>query len=175
MLTRKAHQCSLTRPRLLNVFVFGVGPFQGGSRILGSGRFSACARPPLTGIFGESLGGGYNAEEFKKAGFDALVVKGKSSKPLCRSDWDGVCHGVEEPESHCPAWNKDRTHSPTRRTGQTQGVGTRILSVKGSVKGKSRGTVRVVVNGKEIRSLDGSQTTIQNGDCIMIYPLLAGG
>lgn len=43
------------------------------------------------------------------------------------------------------------------------------------VKGESRGTIRVVVNGKEIRSLDGSQATIHNGDCITIYPLLAGG
>jgi len=43
------------------------------------------------------------------------------------------------------------------------------------VKGESRGTVRVVVNGKEIRSLDGSKATIQNGDCITIFPLLAGG
>lgn len=65
-----------------NIFIFGVGPFEGGSRVLGSGRFSVCAKSPLTGIFGESLGGGYNAEEFKKAGFDALVVKGKSSKPV---------------------------------------------------------------------------------------------
>ena len=65
-----------------NVFVFGVGPFQGGSQVLGSGRFVVCAKSPLTGIFGESLAGGYNAEEFKKAGFDGLVVKGKSSKPV---------------------------------------------------------------------------------------------
>lgn len=65
-----------------NVFVFSVGPFQGGSKILGSGRFSVCAKSPLTGMFGESLGGGYNAEEFKKAGFDVLVVKGKSSSPV---------------------------------------------------------------------------------------------
>jgi molybdopterin synthase sulfur carrier subunit len=43
------------------------------------------------------------------------------------------------------------------------------------VKGESRGTVRVVVNGKEIRSLDGSEAMIQNGDCITIFPLLAGG
>lgn len=43
------------------------------------------------------------------------------------------------------------------------------------VKGQSRGAVRVVVNGKEIRSLDGSEATIQNGDCITIFPLLAGG
>lgn len=65
-----------------NVFVFGAGPFQGGSRVLGSGRFSVCAKSPLTGIFGESLGGGYNAEEFKKAGFDGLIIKGKASKPV---------------------------------------------------------------------------------------------
>ena len=65
-----------------NVFVFGVGPLQGGSRILGSGRFSVCAKSPLTRIFGESLGGGYNAEEFKKTGFDALVIKGKSLRPV---------------------------------------------------------------------------------------------
>jgi molybdopterin synthase sulfur carrier subunit len=43
------------------------------------------------------------------------------------------------------------------------------------VKGEYRGTVRVVVNGTEIRSLDDSQTTIQDGDRISIYPLLAGG
>ncbi|MBL7213725.1 MAG: aldehyde ferredoxin oxidoreductase family protein [Desulfobacteraceae bacterium] len=65
-----------------NLFIFSVGPFQGGSKVLGSGRFTVCAKSPLTGIFGESLGGGYNAEEFKKAGFDALVVKGKSQKPV---------------------------------------------------------------------------------------------
>ena len=43
------------------------------------------------------------------------------------------------------------------------------------VRGKSRGTVRVVVNGKEIRSLDNSETIVQDGDRISIYPLLAGG
>lgn len=65
-----------------NVFVFSVGPFQGGAKVLGSGRFSICAKSPLTGIFGESLGGGYNAEEFKKTGHDILVVKGASSTPV---------------------------------------------------------------------------------------------
>lgn len=43
------------------------------------------------------------------------------------------------------------------------------------VQGKSRGAVRVVVNGKEIHSLDGLETTVQNGDRITIFPLLGGG
>ncbi len=65
-----------------NILVFATGPFQGGSRILGSGRFTICAKSPLTGLFGESTGGGYNGEELKKTGFDALVVKGKADKPV---------------------------------------------------------------------------------------------
>jgi aldehyde:ferredoxin oxidoreductase len=65
-----------------NIFVFSVGPWQGGSNILGSGRFSVNAKSPLTGIIGESLGGGYNAEEFKKTGFDAVMVRGKASSPV---------------------------------------------------------------------------------------------
>jgi aldehyde:ferredoxin oxidoreductase len=64
-----------------NVFVFAIGPYQA-TGILGSGRFAACAKSPLTGIWGESVGGGYNAEEMKKAGYDAIVVTGKSDKPV---------------------------------------------------------------------------------------------
>ncbi len=40
---------------------------------------------------------------------------------------------------------------------------------------KSRETVRVIVNGKEISSLDGFETEVQDGDQITIFPLLAGG
>jgi molybdopterin synthase sulfur carrier subunit len=43
------------------------------------------------------------------------------------------------------------------------------------VNGESRGAVRVVVNGKEIRSIEGSEASIKNGDRISIFPLLAGG
>jgi MoaD family protein len=43
------------------------------------------------------------------------------------------------------------------------------------VEGKSRGAVRVLVNGEEIHSLDGSETTVQDGDRISIFPLLGGG
>jgi len=72
-----------------NVLVFATGPLQGGSKVLGSGRFTVCAKSPLTGIFGESLAGGYNAEELKKTGFDAIVVKGKSPKPVYLFVHDG--------------------------------------------------------------------------------------
>jgi len=72
-----------------NVLVFATGPLQGGSKVLGSGRFTICAKSPLTGIFGESTAGGYNAEELKKTGFDAIVVKGKAAKPVYLFVHDG--------------------------------------------------------------------------------------
>ncbi|MEM1891877.1 MAG: aldehyde ferredoxin oxidoreductase N-terminal domain-containing protein, partial [Nitrososphaerota archaeon] len=64
-----------------NVFVFATGPYQA-TTIPGSGRFAVCAKSPLTGIWGESTGGGYNAHELKRAGFDAIVVIGKAERPV---------------------------------------------------------------------------------------------
>jgi len=85
-----------------NVFVFAVGPYQG-TGILGSGRFAACAKSPLTGIWGESLGGGYNAEELKRAGFDAVVATGKSDEPVYAWIHDG--HAELRDASHL--WGRD--------------------------------------------------------------------
>jgi len=85
-----------------NVFVFATGPFQDTS-ILGSGRFAAAAQSPLTGIWGESMGGGYNGTELKKAGFDAIVCTGKSEEPVYL--W--VKNGEAELREAKHLWGKD--------------------------------------------------------------------
>jgi aldehyde:ferredoxin oxidoreductase len=85
-----------------NVFVFAVGPFQG-TGILGSGRFVACAKSPLTGIWGESMGGGFNAEELKKAGFDAVAVTGQSDRPV----YVWIHDGKAELRDASHLWGKD--------------------------------------------------------------------
>lgn len=64
-----------------NVIVFSVGPFQG-TGIPGSGRWNVSSRSPLTGIWGESCGGGYWGPEFKRSGFDAVVIKGRAKSPV---------------------------------------------------------------------------------------------
>ena len=43
------------------------------------------------------------------------------------------------------------------------------------VDGKSRGAVRILVNGEQIHSLIGLDTTIDDGAQITIFPLLGGG
>jgi aldehyde:ferredoxin oxidoreductase len=53
-----------------------------GSGISGQSRLTAAAKSPLTGAIGDSQGGGFFPAEMKFAGFDALVIKGKSPKPV---------------------------------------------------------------------------------------------
>ncbi len=64
-----------------NVMVFGSGPFAGTNVPL-SNRFGVCAKSPLTGIWGEAECGGHWSNDLKKAGFDALIVRGRASGPV---------------------------------------------------------------------------------------------
>ena len=52
-----------------------------GVPISGFNRFTAAAKSPLTGAYGESEAGGSFGPEMKFAGFDAMVIYGKAPKP----------------------------------------------------------------------------------------------
>jgi aldehyde:ferredoxin oxidoreductase len=45
-------------------------------------RYTVCAKSPLTGAQGEAEAGGWWGPELKKAGFDAIVIKGSSPIPV---------------------------------------------------------------------------------------------
>ena len=64
-----------------NPLIFMTGPFTGTSIPL-SGRHAVVSKSPLTGIFGESDVGGSWGANLKKAGFDGIIVTGKSPKPV---------------------------------------------------------------------------------------------
>jgi aldehyde:ferredoxin oxidoreductase len=53
-----------------------------GAPISGQSRINANAKSPISGAIGDSQAGGFFPAEFKYAGFDGVVLKGKSSKPL---------------------------------------------------------------------------------------------
>lgn len=57
-----------------------AGPMAG-TTFPGSSRFVMCARSPLTGIWGESSSGGAFGADLKKAGFDGVLIEGRSEKP----------------------------------------------------------------------------------------------
>ena len=64
-----------------NKLIFAAGPVTG-APIPGSGRNSIGAKSPLTGGFGESEVGGHWGAELKHAGFDAVIIEGKSDSPV---------------------------------------------------------------------------------------------
>lgn len=45
-------------------------------------RFNVSAKSPLTGILGDSNAGGHFAAEMKFAGYDQIIIEGKSPKPV---------------------------------------------------------------------------------------------
>src|SRR5512139_3349780 len=53
-----------------------------GAPISGQSRLNANAKSPVSGAIGDSQCGGYFPAELKFAGFDGIVIKGKSAKPV---------------------------------------------------------------------------------------------
>ncbi len=64
-----------------NVLIYTSGPLTG-TMVPSSGRLEIVTKSPLTGIFGDSNSGGHFAPEFKRAGYDAIVIKGRAEKPV---------------------------------------------------------------------------------------------
>ncbi len=64
-----------------NRFYLVTGPAQG-TRIPIAGRCTAVSKSPLTGLYIDSGAGGYLGPELKRAGFDMLVIEGKSEQPV---------------------------------------------------------------------------------------------
>jgi len=61
--------------------IFGAGPLAG-TLAPCSGRFSVTFKSPLTGIFGDSNCGGHWGSELKMAGYDHIVITGRSEDPV---------------------------------------------------------------------------------------------
>lgn len=64
-----------------NMLVFANGPFTG-TALPGGSRLCVGAKSPLSGGIAKSEAGGFFGYELKRAGFDALIVQGKSPQPV---------------------------------------------------------------------------------------------
>jgi len=64
-----------------NVIIFTTGPITD-TKVYGSCRYGAITKSPLTGIFSESYSGGKVAEPISRTGYDAIIIKGASKKPV---------------------------------------------------------------------------------------------
>jgi aldehyde:ferredoxin oxidoreductase len=67
--------------------IFMTGPLTG-SVVPSSSRYIVAGLSPLTGIWGQAHAGGNWADELRHAGFDGIVIKGESPKPVYIWVWD---------------------------------------------------------------------------------------
>jgi len=85
-----------------NVIVFATGPATD-TKVFGSSRYGVFTKSPLTGIYGESYAGGSVAEPMSRTGYDAIIIKGASKKPL----WLEVSSGSVKFHDASHIWGKD--------------------------------------------------------------------
>jgi aldehyde:ferredoxin oxidoreductase len=64
-----------------NVLIFTTGPLTA-TGYQTSNRFSVSTKSPLTGTILDANSGGYWGMQFKKTGYDALIVRGRADKPV---------------------------------------------------------------------------------------------
>jgi aldehyde:ferredoxin oxidoreductase len=79
------------------MLIFMNGPFSG-LKLSGASRNSVAGRSPLTGHWADSSCGGYFAPELRFAGYDGIVLTGKSPKPsvlLIEDDKISIVEGTE--------------------------------------------------------------------------------
>jgi aldehyde:ferredoxin oxidoreductase len=64
-----------------NLLIFAPGVMQG-TNLPGAGRHGVGGKSPLTGAIGSAEAGGWWGHEFKRTGFDALVIRGQAKSPV---------------------------------------------------------------------------------------------
>ncbi len=64
-----------------NLLIFAPGIMQG-TNLPGSGRHGVGGKSPLTGAIASSEAGGWWGHEFKRTGYDALVISGRAPAPV---------------------------------------------------------------------------------------------
>jgi aldehyde:ferredoxin oxidoreductase len=85
-----------------NPLLFLTGPLVGTS-MTSAGRYSACARSPLTGIWGEANSGGFFGPELRYAGYDGVWVDGAAKAPV----WLSIVDGQAELHNAADLWGGD--------------------------------------------------------------------
>lgn len=106
-----------------NPLVLLTGPLAG-HLVPGSSRFALCSRSPLTGLWGESSGGGYLAPALKAAGYDGIIFTGAADSPVYLL----VENESVETRDAAELWGKD-TYETDAILKQRHGKQARTLSI----------------------------------------------
>jgi aldehyde:ferredoxin oxidoreductase len=95
-----------------NVLIFTNGPLTG-TGYQTSNRFSVTTKSPLTGTVLDANSGGYWGMQFKKTGYDVMIVRGKAKKPV----WIEIRDGAVAFHDASELWGM-RVYALTEKLGQ---------------------------------------------------------
>lgn len=107
-----------------NILVVATGPLTGTGVPLGS-RFDVVTRSPLNGTLTSANSGGFFGKELKRAGFDAVVVRGKAPKPVYLWVHDGEAE-VRDASDH---WGLRVGETVGAIEAETDGPKTEVLCI----------------------------------------------
>jgi len=71
-----------------NIIVMSIGPLTG-TLSAATSRFTLNTRSPLTNILGESTAGGRFGVYIKRSGYDSIIIRGRSAKPVYLHIYNG--------------------------------------------------------------------------------------
>ncbi|MBN1954901.1 MAG: aldehyde ferredoxin oxidoreductase family protein [Anaerolineae bacterium] len=92
-----------------NPLILMTGPLVG-TAMPSAGRYSICARSPLTGIWGEANSGGFVGPQLRFAGYDGIVITGQASEPT----WLSIVEGQAELRDAAALWGLDAYETQAR-------------------------------------------------------------
>lgn len=111
-----------------NVIVFAAGPATD-TKIFGSSRYGVFTKSPLTGIYCESYAGGSVAEPLSRTGYDAIIIKGASAKPIYLK----ISNGNVEFHNASHIWGKNtyETEDTIRKEVSVKDAGIAVIGPAG--------------------------------------------
>jgi len=105
-----------------------------------TGRHAICTKSALTGIWGESTGGGYFGAELRHSGLDGLLITGAAASPVYLNIQD---NDVQlQPADHL--WGKDTTETERILKADARDEKLRVLSI--GPAGEARVRFAAVIN-----------------------------
>ena len=111
-----------------NTIIFATGPVTD-TRAFGSSRFGVFTKSPLTGFYCESYSGGNVAEPLSRTGYDAIIMKGASDKPVYLEITNGqvIFHDAQH------LWGKDtyQTEDSIREAAGRKNAGIVVIGPAG--------------------------------------------
>lgn len=144
-----------------NLMIFGTGLLCG-TMIPGAANANITFKSPLTGLYSYSSGKGFFAAELKQAGYDKIVISGKSPTPV--SLWVNNDHVEMRDASHLWGKNTHETQSLIRkelkRDAQVLAIGpageNRVMGATiehSTANSFSRGGVGCVMGDKKLKAI----------------------